>query len=237
MRAIDISNFTDLGASVVQGLKQENVTRVILGLHDLAKTEHQLRLLNNQFEIHFFAFFDASKLDADTGRVKQFINYCRVEKIAEPDKLWIDIEDNEYIQVVNQEQLHYVINSFVGIIHTGIYTSLSQWTKHINSTEFMDMPLWDASYNDGYPKRLDLLNHYGGWGRSEMKQHTANTFVGGVYCDDNYYEELNTQHLGFEETHLVTNSEIIQALQDINERVFQMKWTKLSNGYRLEKLF
>jgi hypothetical protein len=122
----------------------------------------------------------------------QFIGEIRRD-LYNLQKHWIDLEAGTRKNVAqNIKDAHWLIDSFVGICPTGLYTAPGWWMEFMGNTdEFHTVPMWFAHWDLDPPwdDTLDMTVPFGGWTRGEMHQTLPNLFFEGVWCDTNYYEK------------------------------------------------
>lgn len=181
---MDISNFQGkLTPWQVQALRDSGYSFLIAGAQEPAITRQQLTIAHEGgLEIEAYTYFYWDNVEK---YIQRTIEACQGIPIKQ---LWIDCESAIYsfTQAEILVKIHQAVNVLGNMWPIGIYTSPNWWHNVLgNPSDFKDLPLWHAHY-DNVPDFTDWpLIGYGGWDSIHTKQYSENINVGGVSCDLN----------------------------------------------------
>lgn len=203
MRAIDISHYTrstmgrDLTFDDIKSVYDQGVRRIMpsTAIPDIYQqqvgTIHGFNsTVADAIEIQPYRYISLAYVDYDINQAKEMVQWAR-DLGAVINKLWWDWEDfwNQASQDDKILACDKALEAGVGFCTTGFYSAYWYWTGYMaNTDKYKDIPWWIANY-DGAPN-LSMGNYpFGGINVPQMKQFKENTYVGTIYCDDNYYED------------------------------------------------
>lgn len=185
--AIDFSSYTTVpDAPQFACLKQQGVRRVIIGTSGNRLFPAQAQAcLDAGLEVQVYVFLDA-RLPGDY-QVARALDKMR--PFPSVRMLWLDIEADpnrpQATPAMWCQCLQEARRAAAGW-PVGIYTSRSMWALTGGSTDYADLPLWDAAYNGAGTAFLA----YGGWTSRVMHQYSPAGLCGGNFDLNTIEQEL-----------------------------------------------